>query len=66
MTEEITPSAFHRAEGTGDWRVVGDGVCAYFRTGSFAAGARLVQAIGDLSGLDDHHEVDVATVLGRD
>jgi 4a-hydroxytetrahydrobiopterin dehydratase len=34
---------------------VGEGACAYFRTGSFAAGARLVQAIGELAGLDDHH-----------
>ena len=34
---------------------MGEGACAYFRTGSFAAGARLVQAIGELAGLDDHH-----------
>jgi 4a-hydroxytetrahydrobiopterin dehydratase len=40
--------------------VLGDGACAYFRTGSFAAGARLVQAIGELPGVDDHPpDVDV-------
>ena len=31
----------------------GDGATAYFRTGSFAAGARLVQAISELPGVDD-------------
>src|SRR5438874_2509447 len=41
MTKQITPTQFHDADGVEDWRVVGDGVCAYFRTGSFAAGARL-------------------------
>lgn len=60
MTEPISPSAFHQAGGTEDWRVLGEGACAYFRTGSFAAGARLVQAIGELAGVDDHHpDVDV-------
>jgi 4a-hydroxytetrahydrobiopterin dehydratase len=54
MSEAITPSQFHAADGAEDWRVVGDGACAYFRTGSFAAGARLVQAIGELAGIDDH------------
>ena len=42
-------------EGVDDWRVLGDGANAYFRTGSFAAGARLVQAISELPGVDDHH-----------
>ena len=51
MTDHITATQFHEADGTADWAVVGDGACAYFRTGSFAAGARLVQAIGELSGL---------------
>jgi 4a-hydroxytetrahydrobiopterin dehydratase len=34
--------------------VLGEGACTYFRTGSFAVGARLVHAIGELAGLDDH------------
>ncbi|MFJ5926059.1 VOC family protein [Kitasatospora sp. NPDC092948] len=41
----IRPLAFHAAPGTEDWRVLGEGACAFFRTGSFADGARLVAAI---------------------
>jgi 4a-hydroxytetrahydrobiopterin dehydratase len=60
MGGPITPREFHEAGGVGDWRVLGEGACAYFRTGSFPAGARLVQAIGELAGLDDHHpDVDL-------
>jgi 4a-hydroxytetrahydrobiopterin dehydratase len=60
MTERITPRHFHEADGVQDWRVVGEGACTYFRTGSFAAGARLVHAISELAGLDDHHpDVDL-------
>jgi 4a-hydroxytetrahydrobiopterin dehydratase len=55
MTDRITPKQFHEGEGVKDWRVVGsDGACAYFRTGSFAAAARLVRAIGELPRVDDH------------
>lgn len=58
--EPITAREFHEADGVEDWRVVGEGACAYYRTGSFAAGARLVQAIGELAGLDPYHpDVDV-------
>jgi 4a-hydroxytetrahydrobiopterin dehydratase len=60
MTERITPRQFHEADGVEDWRVLGEGACTYFRTGSFAAGARLVHAISELAGLDDHHpDVDL-------
>jgi 4a-hydroxytetrahydrobiopterin dehydratase len=60
MTERICPKQFHEAEGAEDWRVVGDGACAYFRTGSFAAGSRLVNAISQLPGVEDHKpDVDV-------
>ncbi len=60
MTDHISPNQFREAEGVEDWRVLGDGACAYFRIGSFAAGARLVQAISELPGVDDHHpDVDV-------
>lgn len=60
MTEMITPREFHETAGLQDWRVLGEGACAYFRTGSFAAGARLVHAIGALTDLEDHHpDVDV-------
>jgi 4a-hydroxytetrahydrobiopterin dehydratase len=55
MSDHISPTQFHESEGTEDWRVLGEGACAYFRTGSFAAGARLVQAISELADLDPHH-----------
>jgi 4a-hydroxytetrahydrobiopterin dehydratase len=58
MTERITARQFHATEGLKDWRVIEEGACAYFRTGSFAAGARLVQAIAGLGDLDPH-EPDV-------
>ena len=56
----ISLRQFHQAEGVEDWRVVGDGACAWFRTGSFAAGARLVGAIAELAGLGAHQpDVDL-------
>lgn len=58
MTDPISPTQFHKAEGVEDWRVLGgDGATAYFRTGSLAAGARFVQAISELQGVDDAHPV---------
>ena len=60
MTERISLQQFHEAVGVEDWRVVGEGACAHFRTGSFTAGARLVHAISEMAGLEDHHpDVDV-------
>jgi 4a-hydroxytetrahydrobiopterin dehydratase len=60
MTETIRPRQFQDSDGVEDWRVLGDGACAYFRTGSFAAGARLVDAISELAGIDAHRpDVDV-------
>lgn len=52
--KKIGTIEFHRTAGVEDWRVLGERACAYFRTGSFAAGARLVQAIGELPGLGAH------------
>lgn len=52
MTDFITPSAFHEAEGTADWRVLGEGAHAFFRTRSVAESAQLVAAIGALPGVD--------------
>jgi 4a-hydroxytetrahydrobiopterin dehydratase len=54
MSKRITPRQFHEADGVEDWRVLGEGACAYFRTGSIAAGAKLVNAISQLAGLEDH------------
>lgn len=60
MNDPITPAQFHESEGTGDWRVLGDGAYGFFPTGSFAAGARLVGAIGKLENLAPHQpDVDV-------
>jgi len=55
MTEEITPLQFHESDGVEDWRVVFEGACAYFRTGSFAVGVALVDAIGRLADAANHH-----------
>jgi 4a-hydroxytetrahydrobiopterin dehydratase len=60
MTDRISPKQFHEAEGTADWRVLGDGANAHFQTGSFASGVRLVNAISELPGVDDHNaDVDL-------
>lgn len=60
MSDYITTREFHAAEGVQDWRVVGDGACAFFRTDSFADAARFVQAISAVPGIDDHRpDVDV-------
>ncbi|MEU0394867.1 VOC family protein [Streptomyces sp. NPDC006208] len=58
--EPIRPQQFHETPGLADWRVVGEGACAYYRTGAFAVGARLVQAISELPGVGDGHpDVDL-------
>lgn len=60
MTEMITPTQFHGAAGVDDWRVVGDGACSFFPTGSLAESARLVHAIGELADVDDHRpDIDI-------
>ena len=51
MSETITPQRFHEF----DWRVVRSDACGHFRTGSFAAGVALVDAIGRLADATDHH-----------
>jgi 4a-hydroxytetrahydrobiopterin dehydratase len=54
MTEPVTAREFHADPSVAEWRVIGDGACTYFRTGSFAESARLVHAISELSDLDVH------------
>lgn len=54
MTEPITPRAFEEAGGTEDWRVVGDGACAFYRTATFAESARLIAAIAGLADVAAH------------
>jgi 4a-hydroxytetrahydrobiopterin dehydratase len=56
MSETITPQRFHEV----DWRVVRNDACGHFRTGSFAAGVALVDAIGRIADAADHHpDVDL-------
>ena len=60
MDDGISAREFGETEGTEDWRVVGDGACACFRAGSFAAATRLAAAIGALPGVEDHRpDIDV-------
>jgi len=60
MTEPISPRQFHEAARVEDWRVLFGGACAHFRTGSFAAGVALVDAIGRLAAATNHHpDVDL-------
>jgi 4a-hydroxytetrahydrobiopterin dehydratase len=54
--ETVTPGRFHEI----GWRVVRDDASAHFRTGSFAAGVALVDAIGRLADEANHHpDVDL-------
>jgi 4a-hydroxytetrahydrobiopterin dehydratase len=52
--DQITPRQFQEADGAGDWRLLGDGANAFYRTASLAESARLVQAISQLPGVDGH------------
>lgn len=57
----LGPEEFKASEGVEDWRLLGEGICAFFRTNSFAEGARLVQAIAELPNIADanHPQVDL-------
>jgi 4a-hydroxytetrahydrobiopterin dehydratase len=62
MSDYITADEFHGREGVEDWRLVSDGACAFFRSGSLAESAMFVRAIGALSGIDQHPpDIDVRT-----
>ncbi|MCR1781078.1 4a-hydroxytetrahydrobiopterin dehydratase [Nocardioides carbamazepini] len=53
--EQISAERFSAAEGVGEWRVLGWHAFAVFRTGTFATGLALVNAIGELAEAADHH-----------
>jgi 4a-hydroxytetrahydrobiopterin dehydratase len=56
MGETVTPKQFHEV----DWRVVRNDACTHVRTGSFAAGLALVDAIGRLADAANHSpDVDI-------
>jgi 4a-hydroxytetrahydrobiopterin dehydratase len=60
MSDAITATDFHDADGVDDWRVVFGGACAHFVTGSFSKGVALVEAIGRLADEANHHpDVDL-------
>jgi 4a-hydroxytetrahydrobiopterin dehydratase len=51
MSERVERRRFHER----DWRVVRDAASTHFRTGSFAVGVALVDAIGTLADAANHH-----------
>jgi 4a-hydroxytetrahydrobiopterin dehydratase len=54
MKDQISARQFHESDGLDHWRVLGEGACIFFRTGSFAESARLVQAISEIPGVEEH------------
>ena len=60
MPEKLTARQFQESDGVEDWRDVGLGACACFRTRSFAKGLALVDEIGRLAEAMNHHpDVDL-------
>jgi 4a-hydroxytetrahydrobiopterin dehydratase len=60
VADGISARQFRESDGVEDWRVLADGAYAFFGTDSFAAGSRLVGAIGELPRIEDHHpDVDL-------
>ena len=60
MTDSITAKQFKEAGGTEEWPVVGDGACTFYATSSLAESARLVTAIAQLAGVEEHRpDIDV-------
>ena len=53
-TQPISPREFDETEGLEDWRLLGDGASAFYRVASLADASRFVQAIAELSGIEDH------------
>ncbi len=69
MTDRILSRQFHGSEGAEAWRVLPEGAYAFFRTDSFGASARFVDAIGGIVGAGDAPDIDIrgdgVTVLVR-
>ncbi len=60
VPERLSARRFHESGGVEDWRDLGMGVCACFRTGSFDKGVALVDEIGRLADAMNHHpDVDL-------
>lgn len=69
ITNRIFARQFHAAEGADAWRVLPEGAYALFRTDSFVASARFVDAISEVVRAGDEPHVDIrgdgVTVLLR-
>jgi 4a-hydroxytetrahydrobiopterin dehydratase len=50
----VNPSEFQKAEGLGDWRVLGEGAVVFYPTDSFEASVELVRSITDDPSVMDH------------
>jgi len=60
MSDSITPREFLHADGVADWQADDGSAWAVFRSGSFAAGARFVDAIAEIADAVNHHpDVDL-------
>jgi 4a-hydroxytetrahydrobiopterin dehydratase len=60
MNDPISARQFHATAGVEEWRVVGDGACSYFPTGSFEKATRLVEAISRVPGVEEHQpDIDI-------
>jgi 4a-hydroxytetrahydrobiopterin dehydratase len=69
MTDRIFSRQFHAEQGAEAWRVLPEGACGFFRTDSFSASARFVDAISGLVREGDGPSIDIrgdgVTVLIR-
>jgi 4a-hydroxytetrahydrobiopterin dehydratase len=54
MLEPLRASEFLASDGVEDWRIVSDGVVAFFRTAAYAQSAVFARAIADLDGVAAH------------
>lgn len=59
MAERVFARQFHAATGAEAWRVLPEGAAALFRTGSFEASVRFVDAIRGLVGNGEAPDVDI-------
>ncbi|HWV77303.1 MAG TPA: VOC family protein [Isoptericola sp.] len=60
MPDEITAAGFEAADRTGDWRALGTGASALFRTPAPGQGSVLLERVRVLAGAADHHpDVDL-------
>ncbi|MEU5875659.1 VOC family protein [Glycomyces sp. NPDC047369] len=54
MDGMLSPKGFQEADASGRWRVLGDGACAFFTTGSMREAAEFAAAVADLPGVGPH------------